>query len=161
LAETLTDAGKLEDAQPLIDAVLAAAPKHFEAHRALGRLLLARGRPQEAIEHLLQGAQGREVDAAIELAEAYLAAGDAVKAVDASDKALARSPGHPWALALRGRALVVAGRRGEGLATLQRALALRPRRPEVWESLARGFEAAGDAASASACRRQAAAIRRS
>jgi arylsulfatase A-like enzyme/Tfp pilus assembly protein PilF len=161
LAETLTDAGQLDEAQALIDAVLRAAPKHVEGRRALGRLLLARGRPAEAIPHLQEGAKGREVDPAIELAEAYLATPDPSRALEAAEAALARSPGHPWAMAVKGRALLAAGRRGEGLAALQRALALRPRRPEAWESLARGFEAAGDAARASACRRQAAAIRSS
>jgi arylsulfatase A-like enzyme/Tfp pilus assembly protein PilF len=161
LAETLTDAGQLDEAQALVDAVLAAAPKHVEGRRALGRLLLARGRPADAIPHLLEGAKGRELDPAIELAEAYLAAGDGARALAAADQALERSPGHPWAMAVRGRALVVTGRRSEGLAALQRALALRPRRPEAWESLARGFQAAGDAARAAACRREAAAIRSS
>jgi hypothetical protein len=43
---------------------------------------------------------------------------------------------------------------------LHKALALRPRRPHVWLSLARGFAAAGDRAAADRCRREADAARR-
>src|SRR5262249_5531986 len=91
----------------------------------------------------------------IALASVYLEEGDAGRAEDAARQALARSPMHPWSLAVRGHALVKEGRRDEGLAALHEALRLHPRRPEVWQSLASAFAAAGDQAAAASCRREA------
>jgi len=54
-----------------------------------------------------------------------------------------------------GRALIQEGRREEGLAALRSAMALRPRRPEGWRSLARAFEDAGQRQDAALCRRKA------
>ena len=45
------------------------------------------------------------------------------------------------------------GRRDDGLAALKRGVAARPKRPQAWMSLAAGFAAAHDEASAEACRR--------
>jgi len=42
---------------------------------------------------------------------------------------------------------------------MNQALARRPRRVEVWMSLARAFEAAGDGSKAALCRQQATAVR--
>ena len=161
LAETLIALNKFDEAQSLIDAVLAKAPAYLEGQRALGRLLVAKGQTREAIPHLERAAEGPDVDPLLELAEAYVAIGDAPKARATADKALERSPGHPWALAISGRALLLAGQREPGLAALRESLAARPRRTEVWLSLARGFDAAGDPARAQECRRQAESIRRS
>ena len=74
---------------------------------------------------------------------------------------LTKNPGHPWALAVLGQALVLQGERDEGLTMLRRAEAARPRRPEAWLSLAEGFEAAKDAVAASRCRQAAQALRAS
>ena len=59
---------------------------------------------------------------------------------------------------MTGHALILEGRRDEGLRALEAALAARPRRPDAWRSLAAAFEAAGDARQAAACRREATAI---
>jgi predicted Zn-dependent protease len=61
-------------------------------------------------------------------------------------------------MAVLGHALALEGQRAAALDYLQRALAVRPRRPAVWESLAAGFDAAGDAQRAALCRREAAAF---
>src|SRR5205085_961226 len=94
----------------------------------------------------------------IELARAYLTAGEAGRARDAATEALRRSPGHPWAMAVLGTALVRDGQREAGVEYLRRALAAGPRRPAVWESLAEGFEIADDRARAASCRQHAAEI---
>ena len=96
----------------------------------------------------------------MELARVYLSLGEAGKAFEAGGEALRRSGGHPWALAVTGHALILEGRRDEGLNMLKRAVAAQPRRPEAWLSLAAAFEAAGDSRQAAACRRAAADIAR-
>ena len=56
------------------------------------------------------------------------------------------------------RALILDGQRPQGLEYLQRAVAIRPRRPGVWEALAAGFEAAGQPTMAAQCRHEASAL---
>ena len=73
---------------------------------------------------------------------------------NAATEALRRNPGHPWAIAVLGHALILDGQRPQGLEYLQRAVAIRPRRPAVWEALAAGFEAAGQSSMAAQCRRE-------
>ena len=61
-------------------------------------------------------------------------------------------------MAVLGEALVLTGQRNAGLDYLNRALAIGPRRPIVWQSLAEGFDAAHESARAQFCRRQSAAL---
>jgi predicted Zn-dependent protease len=158
LAETLIAENKIGEADALIAAVLARETKNPGALTAKGRLLLAQGRPAEALPYFEQVTAASDPDSYIELARAYLAAGRTQKAREAATEALRQVSGHPWAMAVLGRALVLEGQRAAGVEYLQRALAAGPRRPAVWESLAEGFESAGDAALAARCRREAAAI---
>ena len=120
-----------------------------------GRLLAAQGRIKDALPYFEKATAGSDPEPFIELGRAYLAAGDVAKARDAASEALRRSPGHPWAMALLGGVLVREGQRTAGLEYLERALAIGPRRPVVWETLADGFDAAHDAARAEECRRPA------
>jgi len=161
LAETLGARGKVEEAETILRGILDREPNHEKARVAMGRLLLARGRAEEAVPYLEGSGAGRDVDPLLDLASAYLAAAAPEKAAEAANRALARNPGHPRALGLLGHALVLEGRRPEGLAVLQRALAIGPRRAEVWRALAAAFEAAGDAKSAERCRREEARLARS
>jgi uncharacterized protein HemY len=62
-------------------------------------------------------------------------------------------------MAVLGAALVREGQRRAGLEYLHRAMAMGPRRPAVWESLADGFDAASDPGLAATCRRRAAETR--
>jgi arylsulfatase A-like enzyme/predicted Zn-dependent protease len=158
LAETLTALNKTGEADALIAAVLAREPKNPGAQAAKGHLLLAQGRPAEALPYFEQAATSSDVESSIELARAYLAAGRTEKAREAATEALRQVSGHPWAMAVLGRALVLEGQHTAGVEYLQRALAAGPRRPAVWQSLAEGFESAGDAALAASCRREAATI---
>ncbi len=155
LAETLTALGKNDEAEQVLRHVLDREPHHAKAKAALGRVLVAAGRASEAVPYLEAAAsQGKEPGPLLELAGAYLSLGNAAKAGDAAGRALARSPGHPWALGLAGHALVLEGRREEGLALLQRALAIGPRRAEVWRALGAAFLAAGDTRNAARCERE-------
>ena len=143
LAETLVALRKDDEAAQIVDAVLAQTPTDPEALGAKG--------------HLLATATS-DPEPAIELARAYLAAGTPEKAVEAANDALRKSSGHPWAMAVLGEALVRTGQRNAGLDYLNRALAIGPRRPIVWQSLAEGFDAAHESARAQFCRRQSAAL---
>jgi Tfp pilus assembly protein PilF len=159
LGETLIEMGKREEAAQLVDAVLARMPADPEALGAKGRLLAAEGRLPEALKYLEQATAGSDPEPFIELARAYLAVGDAAKATEAATTALRKNNGHPWAMAVLGAALVRSGQRASGLEHLNRALAVGPRRPIVWDSLGEGFESAGDASRAAFCRHQAATLR--
>ena len=161
LAETLAARGHHEEAARVIDAVLARTPDDPDALSARARLLVAQGRPAEAQAALERAGDGVEAEAWIDLGELYLRLDQPARARDCAEKALAIVPGHPWALAVAGHALAREDRRDEAVAALRRAAALRPRRPEGWLSLARGFDAAGLRAEAERCRRLADETRRS
>jgi predicted Zn-dependent protease len=158
LAETLIALNKTGEAGPLIAAVLASEPRNPIALGANGHLLLAEGRLAEALPYFEQATATADPESYIDLARAYLAAGQTRKAREAATEALRRGSGHPWAMAVLGRALVLDGQRSAGVEYLQRALTAGPRRPVVWQTLAEGFESAGDAAAAARCRREASAI---
>jgi len=98
-------------------------------------------------------------DMLIELATAYVAAKRLDRAGETAERALRISPGHPWAMAVLGQVLALEGQRGPGTEYLQRAFQIGPRRPAVWDALAAGFDAAGRAADAERCRKQAEALR--
>jgi predicted Zn-dependent protease len=61
-------------------------------------------------------------------------------------------------MAVLGQVLVREGQRAAGVEYLERALAIGPRRPIVWQTLAEGFDAAHDTVQADQCRRQASAL---
>jgi arylsulfatase A-like enzyme/Tfp pilus assembly protein PilF len=158
LAETLIAEGKLDETESMLRAAQALEPNHLDVLRALGLLRVKQGRAAEGIPYLEKAGAGRDPEPWIEVARVRLDQGDPLAALSAVQQALSRNPGHPWALAVDGHALVLSGRRAEGLETLRRAVVAGPRRPEVWLSLAQAFEAAGDARQAAACRRDATAI---
>jgi arylsulfatase A-like enzyme/Tfp pilus assembly protein PilF len=158
LAATLVAERKHEEAAQLIDAVLAKSPSDPDALGVKGQLLASEGRVKEALPYFEKATTTSAPEPFIDLARAYLAAGDAAKAQDAAGEALTRSPGHPWAMAVLGEALVRRGERERGVEYLTRALGIGPRRPAVWNSLAEGFDAARDPQHAEYCRRQAVAL---
>jgi arylsulfatase A-like enzyme/Tfp pilus assembly protein PilF len=157
LAETLARLGKTDEALGLVAEALRIKPGNSDALAAQGLVLAGQGRLDEAAKSL--EAAGTSPDARIELARVELRRGDLGRAREALDGVLGTNPGHPWALAVLGQLRVLEGGREEGLALLRRAEAARPKRPEAWLSLAEGFEAAKDAASAARCRQAARALR--
>ena len=156
LADTLILEGKLPEAESILEAARAREPRHLDVRRSLGRLRVAQGRTSEGVALLEGAAEDADAEPWIEIARIRIATRDAAGALAAADQAVSRNPAHPWALAVRGHALALAGRRDEGLATLRRALAAGPRRPDVWRSLCDAFAAAGDSGAATSCRRAAA-----
>jgi arylsulfatase A-like enzyme/Flp pilus assembly protein TadD len=155
LAEALLLLGKPDEAESLLAEVLARDPGQLDALGARGKLLLARGRPREALPLLERATAIPEPERWVDVAEAQLAAGDPAQAARAARQALKLDAGHPWALAVAGHALALQGQRRDAQAVLEQALALAPRRPAAWLALARGFEAAGRADRAALCRRRA------
>jgi arylsulfatase A-like enzyme/Tfp pilus assembly protein PilF len=162
LAETLVARGQTAEAATLLAGVLARAPDHVEALAAQGQLLVAQGRPADAVPVLEKSATGQaNPEPWVELARVHIALGNGRAAIAAAERALALSPRHPWAMAMQGHGLLLDGRRAEGLALLKRAVAANPRRPDAWLGLASAFDAAGERGRADACRRQAQAVGRS
>jgi predicted Zn-dependent protease len=159
LVETLIAERKLDEAGRLISSVLTKQPRDPEALGAKGRLLLAQGRAADAIPYLEQATSTSDAEPFIELARGNLQAAQPARARDAAAEALRRSPGHPWAMAVLGDALVRDGQKAAGVEYLRRAMAGGPRRPVVWESLAEGFDAANERALAATCRRRAGEVR--
>jgi predicted Zn-dependent protease len=159
LAETLVAERKDTEAAQLLDAVLAREPADPEALGVKGRLLAAQGKMKEALPFFEKATATSDPEPFIDLARAYLAAGEIAKSRDAASEALRKNPGHPWAMAVLGTALVRDGQRTAGVDYLERAFAIGPRRPAVWQTLAEGFDAAHDGARAAACRQRAAAMR--
>ncbi len=160
LAQTLALLGKNEEALHLVADALRIEPHDPESLAVKGRLSEAAGRFADAEASLSAAADGGDVDARIELARFHLRRGEAAKARSDAERVLSAQAGHPWALAVLGQAQVLEGRRDLGLATLRRAEALHPRRPEAWSSLADGFAAAQDQAAAARCRAAARALSR-
>jgi arylsulfatase A-like enzyme/Tfp pilus assembly protein PilF len=158
LASTLVATGKTTEAESLIGGVLQREPQNAEAQEVKGQILLASGRPKDALPYFERASAASDPESMIALARVAIAAGDPAKARSAATEALRRGPGHPWAMAVLGHALALEGQRPAALEYLQRALTIRPRRPAVWESLAAGFDAAGDPQRAALCRREAAAF---
>ena len=158
LADTLVMRRNTSEADTLLSAVLAREPNNPEALEAKGRLLLAEGKTADAVA-ALERASTSDPERLIELAAAYIGAKRPDRARATATEALRLSPGHPWAMAMLGQALVLEGQSGPGLEYLQRAFQIGPRRPAVWDALAAGFEAAGRASDATRCRREAQALR--
>jgi predicted Zn-dependent protease len=158
LAETLVAERKDAEAATLLDAVLAKEPADPEALGVKGRMLAGQGKVKEALPYFEKATATSDPEPFIELARAYLAAGDIAKARDTAAEALRKNAGHPWAMAVLGTALVRDGQRAAGIEYLERAFAIGPRRPVVWQTLAEGFEAAQNPARAAECRRRAAAL---
>lgn len=157
LAQTLTARGNTTEAEAIIDAVLARVPQHVEALEAKGRLLVAQHQPERAVAFLERAGNAGKDDPLLEVAHLKLSLGDAAGAAATADRVLARRS-HPWALALKGHALVVSGHRDAGIQHLELALRAPPKRPDAWLALANGFAAAGDQRNAARCRIEAARV---
>jgi arylsulfatase A-like enzyme/Tfp pilus assembly protein PilF len=154
LADTLILEGKLPEAESILKDAHDREPRHLDVRRSQGRLLVAQGRVPEGLALLEGAAEGADPEPWIEIAQVRVASGDAAGALAASEQALSRNPAHPWALAVRGHALVLAGRRDEGSRRCG-VLAAGPRRPEVWRSRVRRLRRGRRGRRLAACRRAA------
>ena len=153
LADTLILEDKLAEAESILKPAREREPNHLDVRRSQGRLLVAQGRTAEGLVLLEGASEDADPEPWIEIARIRIAAREPQAALAAAEQAVSRNPGHPWALAVHGHALILAGRKQEGIASLRKALDAGPRRPEVWHSLCGAFAAAGEASAAAACRR--------
>ncbi len=120
--------GDLAGAERLCQAIVAAAPDHFDARHLLGFLALQTGRGQRAVE-LIGGALSINAGFAPawnNLGLALAACDRLDAAVGAWERATALAPGYAEAHNNRGNALRDLGRAEEALACCEAAIALRP-----------------------------------
>jgi tetratricopeptide (TPR) repeat protein len=81
---------------------------------------------------------------------ARLLATDPLLAVEQADEILKAAPDHPQALLMRGLGLGAAGQGDSAIATLRRAVAVKPDMPDAWRALGDHLTAIGDTAAADA-----------
>lgn len=127
-AQELHRQGRLQDAEPLYKAVLAAHPEHFAAAHGLGVLHLQSGRPDRASDSF-----GLALRIDPENAAAHRDYGVALQALGLNDDAIASfdtsiqlSSADPFTRYARANALLRAGRGEEAIAAYGEAIALRP-----------------------------------
>lgn len=124
----LHQAGRLDEARRLYEAVLAADPRHAEALHLLGVLCLQTGDPGRGaalIERAVEIEPGHAA-ALGNLATALNGLGRHQEAVGCCDRAIALQPLDASAHGNRGAALHALGRSAEALDSYDRAAALRP-----------------------------------
>ena len=114
-----SSAGRLEEARADFAQAVRLAPQIAEGHDALGSVLIALGKPADAIPELETAARLKPGDATIEgdLGRAYAGAGQAVKAISHFEAALrlTKEPQNAEFYDDYARALDVAGRREDAL----------------------------------------------
>ncbi len=93
LAEAYLKGKKLSEARPLIEAVLSASPSNDRALKLMGDLLMAEGKPKEAIDYYERAVERNPAwDYRLALGDAYRAAGDVDKALDIYERVKNRYP---------------------------------------------------------------------
>lgn len=124
----LHQAGRLDEARQVYEAVLGADPTHFQALHLLGVFAIQSGeaaRGAELIERALE-AQPNDAAALGNLATALNGLGRHEQALGCCDRAIALQPLDAAAHGNRGAALHALGRPAEALQSYDRAAALRP-----------------------------------
>jgi predicted Zn-dependent protease len=127
---------RMDEAERLAAQVLKSNRGNIVAAGLLGRVLLAKNRPLEAID-VLQRSARRSDDPELEtlLAVALGAAGRDGEAIEQLQRTVARRPPFPPAFVELGRQLSEAGRFDEGIALLEGGLALAPDHVELQMAL--------------------------
>jgi predicted O-linked N-acetylglucosamine transferase (SPINDLY family) len=125
--------GELAQAEALYRAILARAPRQFDATHLLGVVHQQRGEKQAAVDLLGKATRLDPNHAAAHsnLGVALRDLGQLEDALQAFDRAISLEPKYPEALNNRGGVLAQLHRHGVALASFDRALALRPDYPEA------------------------------
>jgi tetratricopeptide (TPR) repeat protein len=157
----LHQAGRLDEARACYEAVLSAAPTHFDALHMTGVIALQQGETQRAAL-LIQRAIG--LNPAVALAYVNLAVAlNALRRFDAAiescERALALDPDSAEALSNRGNALLALNHRDAALASYDRVVALRPAYAEGHYNRANALRSLGRLEEAAAAYEQAVALR--
>jgi tetratricopeptide (TPR) repeat protein len=105
LGSALAAAGQEAEAEASFREALRLRPAYSQAHNALGSLLLGRGAAAEALVHLREAVRldSRNMEARMNVAEAYAVLGQLARAIEAAEAALALKPAAPAARVLRER----------------------------------------------------------
>ncbi len=143
-------AGRIDEAEPRIDAILAARPDDVDALNLKTAALNMRGAFSQALETAERAAALRpgDVRLALNLAAILTNLGRLEEALARFDDALAADPDTARALHDRGRARAATGRPAAAIADLERAAALLPTSGEIRVSLAEAQTQLGDLAAA-------------
>jgi predicted TPR repeat methyltransferase len=137
LACALERTGDHAAAQDVWNALLARRPDNAMAHRALARIHVAAARHGQAMEHFREALflDPGDADTAVELADALIASGDPLAAVETLQPLLRRSPGLSAGLLALGRAWLDLGERGKATDALNRCLMAGPADPSAIQAL--------------------------
>ncbi len=146
-AEAARGNGREGLALNLLSRLLDLRPEDLPARILRGRILLARGRTDDALRDLLRVVRSGRAppDVILSFARAALPAGRNAEAAAACERGLAASPGSVPLHAALGRALLALGREGEFLRRLDRAPEAVRRDPEVRVLRARALARTGRA----------------
>lgn len=137
-------AGEAAEAERLAREAVAEASGSAKAAEALGRVLVAAGRPGEAVAPLKRAVDLGDLPARRgALAEALMLSGKLDPAADALEAALAQAPQDPVLVRLGVLLYPRVGRQDEGLALAQTALALEPGHPPTLVRVALAWLKAG------------------
>ena len=147
----------LDGAEAAVSKAAAIEPGRPAVQRSTGRLLLARGRPQEAINAAMAAAQAAPADPenAQFLAACYNALQQDEPALALLDRVLSARPRFAEALALRA---LIRTRRGDAAGAIrdaEQALDIKPFLPHVWGLLGMLLHGSGDRGGAIAALREA------
>ena len=149
-AQSLHQAGRLAQAEPVYREVLRRSPRHSDALHGLGMLAFQAGHVLAAADLIAQAVAADPQDASAHgnLGYALHTLGRHAEALDSLERALALRPDMLEALNNRGNTLSALGRHDEALASFDRALTLRPDYVEAAYNRGNALHAAGRLADA-------------
>jgi tetratricopeptide (TPR) repeat protein len=126
-------AGRIEEASLQLDQALAAAPGDMDTRIAKGQVLIARGRPADAIEYYRRLAAELPGDASVRfnLATLLSQTGRTEDAISEFQAAVRLNPLHPESRNNLGIAFLIAQRYAEAAEQFSEALRLRRQNPEA------------------------------
>jgi predicted TPR repeat methyltransferase len=137
LAGALARTGESAAALDVWSRLLERRPDNAMVHRALARLYAGSGRSGEAIDHFREALflDAGDADTAVEFADALIASGDPLSAVEALQPILRRSPELAAGHLVVGRAWLELGERKKAIDALRHCLAADPADPATAQAL--------------------------
>ncbi len=140
----------IDRALPLLEQLSQGPTGSFNVEFYLGRALLEKGRPKEAVPHLQRAMEAapRATSIAFYLAQAQLAAGLESETAATLARGLERTPDNPDLLEVRGRLLLHQEDLAGARVALERARTLDPRNARIRAELSETFRRLGEAAAA-------------
>ena len=160
-AVRLHQAGRIDQAAPLYQQVLAREPGNADANHLLGMVALQTGQNQAALELMTKAiaANSRDASYHFHLALVHQAMGDGDKAAASYRRALILKPNDPDTYNNLGNVLARQNRLDEALASYRRALALQPDNPAALNNLGNVLHSLGEMAEAESVYRRAVTLK--